>query len=591
MRGAQLALKTQIPVLVMVAVSIAALAMGALLNEPVSLAPSVTPSESTEAVGFWVVFAIFFPAVTGVMAGLGLSGDLEDPRRSIPIGSIAATLTGLVVYLGVVWLLSAGATPEALTSDQMIWSRIAPLGPLLIFPGLWGAIFSSAVGSMLGAPRTLQALIADRTASGSRLHRLVTSRAGEPRAGMALSLGLALMAVFLGDLNTVAEVVSMFFLTVYGAVNLVAALETLSGDATWRPRIRVPWWLSLIGGIGCFAVMFLINATASIVAMSVELGLWLLFTRLERRADWGDIRRDIYEATIRWALVKLRDRPMTARNWRPHLMVFADQIERRIDLVRFGNWFSQGRGVVTVCELVVGDLLDQSVDPHARRLQIDEILRSEGIVAFAEVDMVSSIERGIIDVVQANGMAGLDSNTIMLGWRNDRERLAAFLRILRRLERLHKSIIIARPAAWAPARQGKERLIHVWWGGLQRNGDLMLLLAHLLTRNPEWRGAKICVMSIASNENTKKDTEAQLAHLLPEARIDAETRVLVKPKDSSVRQVIHSESSGADLVFLGLGTPELGDEESYAERLMELAEGLPTTFFVKNASLFVGELV
>ena len=115
----------------------------------------------------------------------------------------------------------------------------------------------------------LLVLPADHARPGSILQRLAGKPGEEPIVGLVVSLAIALGAVFLGGLNAVAEVVSMFFLTVYGTVNLVAALETLSGDSTWRPRIRVPWPLSLIGGIACFAVMFLINPIASVAAIAI----------------------------------------------------------------------------------------------------------------------------------------------------------------------------------------------------------------------------------------------------------------------------------------------------------------------------------
>ena len=126
---------------------------------------------------------------------------------------------------------------------------------------------------------------------------------------------------------------------------------------------------------------------------------------------------------------------------------------------------------------------------------------------------------------------------------------------------------------------------------MQRNGDLMLLLAYLLTRNPEWRRSRIQVLSIASNELMKTQTEYFLEQLIPEIRIEAEPRVILKPKDKPVMEIIHEESSEADVVIFGLATPEQGEEEGYAERLEELAGDLPIVFFVKNSSLFMGELL
>ena len=585
-RGATFALRTQIPVMVLIGLSLLALAAGTIWGPGVE---SATAGAVGQKAGFWLVFAVFFPAVTGIMAGLSMSGDLADPRRSIPHGSVAATLAGLLVYLIVPVLLFCGADAASLTDDPLIWNRIALFGPWLVLPGLWGAIFSSAVGSMLGAPRTLQALALDRLVprwlAGSE-------KAGEePRMGMIITLILSLLAVFLGDLNTVATVATMFFLSVYGTVNLVAALEHLSGNPSWRPTLNIHWTLSLLGGFGCFGVMLLIHWPATIFAMAVELALWLLLKRRVRKDSWGDVRRDLYEALIRWALVKLNDRPMTARNWRPHILVFVSKIEKRLDLARFGAWFAENRGVVSICELYHGDILDLDVDTMERQKKINAVLKMEGVIAFGEVNIVQNVERGILAVAQSNGIAGMQSNTVLVGWPDDRERLINFLRVVRPLERLNKSLIIGKTNPLESFREGLVQDIHVWWGGLKRNGDLLLLIAYLLTRNPDWRNARIRILSIASNEHMKGQTERFLAKLIPEIRIKAEVDVTVRDEEESILELMHRESADADVVLLGLASPKEGDEESYAERLAELAAGFKNCFFVHNGSLFLGDLV
>lgn len=584
-RGAGAALRLQVPILLLIALSLLALAGGVYWSDG---AGRQMAHGSFGEFGFWAVFAVFFPAVTGIMAGLSLSGDLADPRRSIPRGTVLATLTGFAVYLLVPVLLYLGADAEALRGDSLVWTRIALFGPWLVLPGLWGAIFSSAVGSILGAPRTLQALAMDRLAPRC----LATAEpAAEPVAGLLAALAMALIAVFLGDLNTVAEVVTLFFLSVYGTVNLVAALEHLSGNPSWRPEVKTPWWLCLAGAASCLGVMLLINPLASLVAVLVIFALWLLLRRRERREAWGDVRRDLFEATIRWALVHLGRRPMTARNWRPHVLVFVSNIDRRLPLVRYGAWFSQGRGVVTVCELVVGDLLRLELDIPERARHMNEVLRKAGITAFGEVDVTDNIEQGLMAVAQANGIGDMGSNTILLGWPDDPQRLIHFLRVIRPLSRLSRSLLLGRVEPLPPLNEGRPRTIHVWWGGLQRNGDLMLLLAYLLSRNPEWLNARIRIMSVASNRMAADQTERLLAKLIPEVRIAAEVEVMVKPEDQSVTQMIHARSADADLVILGLAMPAEGQEEDYAERITELAAGLRSFFFVHNGSLFIGELV
>ena len=585
--GAKQALRTQIPLMVLVGASLVALVVGALLRPAVPAAPPPGPGES---IGFWIGFAIFFPAVTGVMAGLGLSGDLRNPGRAIPLGTLAAVFTGWVIYLIVPVLLHRAAPADALRNDSLVWTRIALLGPWIVFPGLWAAIFSSAVGSILGAPRTLQALARDGLAPRFLGGSGEGSKALLP--GLAVSLVIALSATALGGLNAVAALVTMFFLTVYGTANLVAAFETLSGDTSWRPKIRVPWPVALAGGFACVAVIFLIRPLMGAVALLAELALWIVLSRREYAANWGDVRRGLYESVIRWALVRLADRPPSARNWRPHVLVFTSDPVRELDLVRFGDWFSQGRGVVTVCHLVVGDLLKDDLGLAEKRLDMQEILDAEKLTAFAEVDVVRELVDGVVQVAQANGMAGIASNTVLLGWPEEESLQVQFLRSMRRLEVLNKSLVLARiRPSRAYRREGVRRTIHIWWGGLQRNGDLMLLLAHLLARNPSWRDARVRVMSVASTETAQSQTESFLAGLIAEIRIRAETEVILKPKETTVTELIQERSKDAEVVFLGLATPERGEEAEYAGRLEKLAGDLPMVFFVKNASLFIGELM
>ena len=343
-RGSEIALKAQLPLLFLVALSLLALIAGSAFN-PLPNPPPI--AQSTGEVEYWVAFAVFFPAVTGVMAGLGLSGDLRDPRASIPRGSIAAVLLGFAVYITIPILLFFGADTQALIDDPMVWARIAPLGALLILPGLWGAVFSSAVGSMLGAPRTLQALALDHLAPQQFARTMGPHE--EPIFGLLLTLLIALAACLLGDLNTVAPIVTMFFLTVYGTVNLVAAFASLSGEISWRPTLRIPWIASLTAGIACIVAMFLISPLAAVAALSLELIVWFILARKERTTAWGDARRGLYEALVQWALVRISAHPMTARSWRPHILIFVKKPEQSLDLVHYGRWFAQGRGSVTIC--------------------------------------------------------------------------------------------------------------------------------------------------------------------------------------------------------------------------------------------------
>jgi amino acid transporter len=586
-KSAELALKLQIPIMIAVGLSILALALGIAAGGVQS--PEMTATYRTAPVGFWYVFAVFFPAVTGFTAGIGMSGDLRDPRRSIPRGTLLAVATGALVYLTIPVLLAVTTrvSPVELAEPGIIWIKIAVLGAWLVFPGLWGAILSSAFGSALGGPRVLQSLSRDGLAP-TFLSR--TSRTGQPTVATWASGAIALAAVALGGLNAVAQFVTILFLTLYVTINLSAAIENLVGDPSFRPTIRVPWWLSLLGSIGAIAVMFLISPLACFAAVVLELGLYLHLRRRALRREWGDVRAGMWIALARFALMKLRDNRGDPRNWRPHILLLAGDPGKRINLVRLASWFNQDRGIVTACRLMTGDLRAGTIEIDRTRAEMEAEVRDAGLTAFCEAHVVPDFETGVLDIAQASGVGELQANTVMFGWSKRRERLASQLRLMRALANAGKSTVISR-IQWAH-EPGQEKRIDLWWGGLQNNGDLMLLLAHLLRLNPEWTDARLTVRSIARSESERDSQNTGLAELLAENRIEADTQVLYEPDhDRDVAEIMHARSARADVVFLGLMMPSLGDETRYAERLEQLTAGFRTTIFVRNAGRFAGDLL
>ncbi len=586
-KSAEVALKVQLPIMVAVALSLVALVIGVVSGGFRS--PEMAPTFRTAPEGFWFVFAVFFPAVTGFTAGIGMSGDLRDPQRSIPRGTLLAVATGAAVYLLIPVLLAVTARLSAadLTDGGVaVWTRVAVLGAWLVFPGLWGAILSSAFGSALGGPRVLQALAQDGLAP--RFLARVT-RTGQPAIATAVSGAIALLAVLLGGLNDVARFVTILFLTLYVTINLSAAFERLAGDPSYRPTIKVPWWVSLLGSLGAIAVMFMISPLACLLAVVLEGALYTYLRRRTMQKRWGDVRAGLWLALTRFALLRLREHAGDARNWRPHILVFAGDTSRRIGLVRLASWLNQDRGVVTACRLVQGSLADRAGEIADLKAAMDRDLARENLVAFSEVNVVADFESGAVDVAQANGIAGLHSNTVMFGWPEKPDRLEAQLRMVRALAHLKKSTVIAR-LNWH-LEPGQRKRIDIWWRGKQRNGDLMLLLAHLLRLNAEWEDTRIVVRSIVSNESKREGAEKDLASILPESRIQVDTEVIVKPADKTVVEVMHATSGDASIVFLGLMDPEPGTEAENARRLAQMVGGFNTTILVRNASEFAGRLV
>lgn len=585
--SASLALKLQIPIMIVVGLSVLALAAG-VATGPLR-APEWTPTYRTAPEGFWYVFAVFFPAVTGFTAGIGMSGDLRDPRRSIPRGTLAAVGTGTVLYLLIPVLLSITGKidmQQLAEPGRVVWVDVAFLGAWFVFPGIWGAILSSAFGSALGGPRVLQALASDGLVPGF-LARL--TRRGQPAIATLVSGAIALVAVAMGDLNDVARFVTILFLTLYVTINLSCAIEGLAGDPSWRPTIRFSPLISLLGAAGAIGVMFLISPVACAAAACLEVLLYTAFRRRALRSRWGDARAGFWAALGRFSLIKLDQYRSDPRNWRPLILLFSGDPQRRAGLVRLANWFTQSRGLVTACQMILGDLETERGQIEQRESDMDETLRREGLVAFTKVVVVPEFEQGVISVAQASGLSGLRANTIMFGWPDKRDRLLVLLRILRAATNAGRSTLIARlQEPVLPLRQPR---IDVWWRGRNNNGDLMLLLAYLMHLNTEWQDARTTVRSIADSEAERLDMEQSLTTLIHESRIPASFSVIVRSDEVTVVQTIHEHSANADLVFLGLREPEPGEDEAYADTLLRLTDGLPTTVLVRNGGEFSGRLI
>ncbi len=586
-RGAAWALKLQLPIMGAIAVAVLSFLAGAFGGDAVEATHAAAELAKAD---FWLVFAVFFPAVTGLMAGVSLSGDLENPQKSIPLGTMAAVLVGFVIYIIVAIAISGAADTRTLMEDHLIWFTVGAV-PLLIFPGLWGAIFSSAVGSMLGAPRTLEALAGDRVAP--RFFHSPKDREGTLGYTPAhiFSTVIALAALGLGALDTVAPVLTMFFLAAYGMINLVAGIEKVTCSPSYRPTIDIPWWVSIGGFTACLAVMLLIAPLWCVVAVGVEIAIFIWLRGRSLKAPWGDLRHGALISLIRALFISIRKLPLSPRNWRPHILLFAGSIEKRMELVMVADWLNQRRGVLTVCRLEVGEL-DQWIDRRKELIEeMDEILDEEQIIAFPTVSISSDFEQGVLQMAQDHGIGGLEPNTLMFGWSDKPGRNEAVLRLMGTTARMGLSAVLCRLSEQPWDTNEEKGRIDVWWGGLQKNGDMLLLFAHLVASDMDWEDAEIRVLSAASNPMMREQTAANLKKMLSTSRIKATVEIIEMHHGKNMAELINKHSADAALVFMGLNIPEPGEEEKYVERLHELTEGLNAVVFVRSAGPFAGSLL
>ncbi len=535
---------------------------------------------------FWTVFAVFFPAVTGIMAGVNMSGDLKDPVKSIPRGTLAAVGTGYVIYMLLPILLAGRADAATLIENPLIMTEISRWGfPILL--GVWGATLSSAIGSILGAPRVLQALARDGILP--KWMSILSRGSGpddEPRIGTVVTLGIVIAAVTLGDLNLIAPVLTMFFLTTYLVLNISAGVETFLQSPSFRPQFRVHWGLSLLGAIGCLGVMFLINALATVIAAIIVTGIYLWLQRRELEATWGDVRRGLWFNIIRTGLFQLGHNPDT-KNWRPHVLVLSGAPTKRWSLIELADSITHNRGLVTVSTVIPKGSRD--ITQQAKmELTIRDYLERKGVQALVRIVTADNPFEGGQKLIEAYGIGPLFPNTVILGDNEEPSRRDAYCQMLTAVHEARRSLVILRENS--ELGFGNRKQIDVWWGGMQSNGGLMLLLAYLLSSEVGWRDATICLKLVVPDETAAADARENMESLVQELRIGGESQVLVA-QGRSFDDILHESSAKADLVILGMATPGEDYTEYYAG-LQERTAGLPTIMFVLAAPDFAfGEVL
>lgn len=573
--GADFAFKIQNLILIVLGASIFSFFSGgwSTIGDP------VLSSGYTDGNNFWTVFAVFFPAVTGIAVGASMSGDLKNPADSIPKGTLWSIGVSTVIYLAaVVWLALHGSRSQ-LIENELIIKDIA-YWPQLIFAGIYAATLSSALGSILAAPRTLEALSNDGVAPAKLKARLGSKT--EPRMGVVVTTVITLITIWAGDLDVVAPVITMFFLNTYGMTNLAAGLQLLIDNPSFRPSFKIPWWLAFLGVIGCYGAMFLIHTPATIAAIIISSAI---FIQLERRAlekTWGDVRSGVWFALARRALVQLETVTWHVKNWRPSILVFTGQPHNREHLVEMAEWLSIGKGIVTFVQLVPGDTeeLMKSGAIQTARKEIDDYIRQRGLQAFSASVAAESYVTGSDVIMQSHGVGGLSSNAILMGMGGTVEGLTVQMHKVRRAALFGKSVMMLRhhrERSW-----GSKSTIDVWWGGMGSNAPLMLLLAHLISSHDDWKNARLRLLQVVDKEELTETALSELNRLLEEVRVEASPQVILRQDGERVGDIIRRESTPTDLVLLGLQAVEESDAEKYAQSLIDLTKDVGSSLIVHS---------
>ncbi|XP_067856848.1 solute carrier family 12 member 7-like isoform X4 [Heptranchias perlo] len=492
---------------------------------------------------FTMLVGIYFPSVTGIMAGSNRSGDLKDAQKSIPTGTLLAIITTSFIYLSCIILFGACIEGVLLrdkfgesVNGNLVIGTLAWPSPWVIVIGSFFSTCGAGLQSLTGAPRLMQAIARDGIVPFLRVFGHGKAN-GEPTWALLLTAGICEIGILIASLDSVAPILSMFFLMCYMFVNLACALQTLLRTPNWRPRFKYyHWTLSFLGMSLCLALMFICSWYYALVAMVIAVCIYKYIEYRGAEKEWGDGIRGLSLNAARYALLRLEDGPPHTKNWRPQLLVLlnldSEQNVKHSRLLSLTTQLKAGKGLTIIGSVLEGTFLERHSEVQKAEQNIKSLMGVERTKGFCHVVVSSNLRDGVSHLVQSSGLGGMKHNTVLVAW-PDLWRQSdgptgwkSFVDTVRETTAAHQALLVAKNIDSFPTNQ--ERFaggtIDIWW--IVHDGGLLMLLPFLLSQHKVWKKCKMRIFTVAQIDDNSIQMKKDLQLFLYQLRLDAEVEVV-----------------------------------------------------------------
>ncbi|MDA3893535.1 MAG: amino acid permease [Salinivirgaceae bacterium] len=567
-RGANMGVKVLYYVVAILGISLVMFFLGSTEFSEASTF-SIRTAELRNMDNFFVVFAIVFPAFTGMTAGVGLSGDLKKPSKSIPLGTTAGTLIGMLVYFFIVYKLASSASIEDLTNNQLIMAKIAIGGVFIIPLGLAASTISSALGSIMVAPRTLQALALDKAFPIKRLNFWVAKeriKDKEPINASIITILIAYVFVAAGDVNFVAEIISMFFMVTYGSLCLISFLNHFGASPSYRPSFRSKWYLSLIGFIVAVWVMFKINTPYALTAFAFMTLIYLYINSYHktRKGFEGLYANSIYQLSRNLQVFVQKHRSKKEQSeWRPSAICISKATFERNNALILLDWISHKFGFGTYLHHINGYYSKATHDQAETDLEkiINKVRRKDSHV-YVDTIISPSNTSAIAQAIQIPGIAGMENNMIIFEF--DKNNMTNLPEIIDNIALVAAgNFDIAILASSQKPIQYKTG-IHIWIKTADaENSNLLLLLSFIILGHKDWRKSDIKIFEIVKPSEIK-EAKQRMKDLVLNGRlpiIENNIEIIAQQDDISPKTLINEKSKDAGFTLIGFREETLKHEK------------------------------
>ncbi len=570
------AMKAQFFILAAIIISLISIFLGTTDFAPETVALFTTKG----SVSLEVVFAIFFPAVTGFTAGIAMSGDLEDPKKSIPSGTLTAIGVGLVVYLGLAIFMAYNINSELLKTDTNILMKMALFAPAVV-AGIWGATLSSALGGILGGPRILQAMSIDKVTP--KIFGKGKGHNNEPVNALFLVFIIAEAGILIGELDVIARVVSMFYLTAYGFINISYFLESWA-NPDFQPTFKIKRWIGLLGFVACFGVMFKLDMIAMFGALALVGGLYFWLQRKEVNLQTNDVWRSVWENVVNKGLKRIDDETDENSNWNPNIILFSGESKHQSYLLELGKTVSGRTGIVTNFKLILDK--NNNEPPLRKTEQIVRNSNFKEIGIFARQLKVDNIYTGITNIASTFGFSGVEPNTVMMGWPKGLESSVEYAKMTETLLYLDYNLLYL--DFDRTAKFGNYETVDLWWRETDsKNAEMMLNIARFIIASQKWNHTSIRVLFVNNNNINAELIRSKIAKLVEDLRVIVEIKII----NNAVEQkpfydIIKEESKSTNLTLLGIPNYKIEKQTEFILKTNHLFEAIGSTLLVKAANNF-----
>ncbi|XP_015494211.1 solute carrier family 12 member 1 isoform X2 [Parus major] len=406
--------------------------------------------------GFFSVFAIFFPAATGILAGANISGDLKDPQSAIPQGTMLAILITTIAYIAVAICAASCVVRDAtgnindtivpgmscngssacglgydfsrcasqpcdygLMNNFQVMSMVSGFGPL-ITAGIFSATLSSALASLVSAPKVFQALCKDNVYKGLEFFAKGYGKNNEPIRGYVLTFVIAMAFILIAELNTIAPIISNFFLASYALINFSCFHASYAKSPGWRPAFRYyNMWVSLFGALLCCGVMFVINWWAALITYAIELFLYIYVTYKKPEVNWGSSTQALYFVNALDSALALTTVEDHVKNFRPQCLALTGAPMVRPALLDITHSFTKNNGLCICCEVYMGPRKLCVKEMNSGMEKKQAWLTKNKRKAFYAAVAADSFRDGVKSLLQASGLGRMKPNTLVIGFKKD----------------------------------------------------------------------------------------------------------------------------------------------------------------------------